>query len=237
MISQLKSDLQKLADPQKAKNYGRFFKTGKGQYGEGDKFLGINVPQQRQLSRKYKDLFLNDLCQLLDDPFHECRILSLMIMVDKYKKSKNSQEKKEINDLYLKNAAKINNWDMVDISAPHIPGDYFFDRDKSILYLLAKSKNLWKRRIAVLSTFGFIRKNHFQDSLKIAEILLHDQHDLIHKAVGWMLREIGKRDRGVEEKFLKKYYQVMPRTMLRYAIEKFDEKTRDFYLGRLSITK
>ncbi len=237
MISQLKSDLKKLADPQRAKNYSRFFKTGKGQYGEGDKFLGINVPQQRQLSRKYKNLPLNDLQKLLDDPFHECRILSLMILVNKYKKSKDDQEKKEITDLYLKNAAKINNWDMVDISAPHIPGDYFLDKNKSILYSLAKSKNLWQRRIAVLSTFGFIRENHFQDSLKIAEILLHDPHDLIHKAVGWMLREIGKRDRGIEEKFLKKYYQVMPRTMLRYAIEKFDEKTRDFYLGRLLITK
>jgi 3-methyladenine DNA glycosylase AlkD len=230
MLAQLKSDLERLRNHDKSRIYGRFFKTGKGEYGEGDKFLGINVPTQRRLSRQYKMLPQKAIERLIKDPHHECRAIALMILVDQYRKTKDEVSKKKIAEFYLKNAKKINNWDLVDISAPNIPGDYLFGEDKSILYRFARSNNLWERRIAIMATFGFIKKNCFEDTFKIAEILLKDKHDLIHKAVGWMLREIGKRDRGVEERFLKKHYSNMPRTMLRYAIEKFDEKTRQAYL-------
>lgn len=227
MLEQIKKDFQKLSNKEKAKNYAKFFKTGKGEYGEGDIFLGIIVPEQRKLAKKYFNLELNDIQELISSNIHEHRLTSLMILNNKYKKSK---DKKEIVDFYLKNTKNINNWDLVDLSAPNILGNYFLDKNKSYLYKLAKSNNLWERRIAVLSTFGFIKENKFEDSLKIAEILLNDKHDLIHKAVGWMLREIGKRNQNIEEQFLKKYYKTMPRTMLRYAIEKFDEEKRLYYL-------
>ena len=222
-------EIEKLANPIKAKNHYRFFKTGKGEYGEGDKFYGLTVPEQRTLSRKYKDLSLKELQQLINSPWHEHRSLALMILTMQYPKA-NEKDKKLICDFYLKNAKKINNWDLVDISAPKIPGEYLFDKDKTILYIFAKSDNLWERRISIISTFGFLRRKKYEDTLAIAEILLHDKHDLIHKAVGWMLREIGKRDQIVEENFLLKYYRKMPRTMLRYAIEKFEEKKRRWYI-------
>jgi len=228
-IQALIEEIEKLANPIKAKNHYRFFKTGKGEYGEGDKFYGLTVPEQRTLSRKYKDLSLKELQQLINSPWHEHRSLALMILTMQYPKA-NEKDKKLICDFYLKNAKKINNWDLVDISAPKIPGEYLFDKDKTILYIFAKSDNLWERRISIISTFGFLRRKKYEDTLAIAEILLHDKHDLIHKAVGWMLREIGKRDQIVEENFLLKYYRKMPRTMLRYAIEKFEEKKRRWYI-------
>ena len=229
MLEKLLQEIEKLANPTKAKNHYRFFKTGKGEYGEGDKFYGLTVPEQRTLSKKYKNLSLEELQKLIKSPWHEHRSLALMILTLQYPKA-DEERKKIISDFYLKNAKRINNWDLVDISAPKIPGEYLFDKDKAILYKFAKSDNLWERRIAMMSTYGFIKKNKYKDALTIAEILLNDEHDLIHKAVGWMLREIGKRDQVLEEKFLLKYYKIMPRTMLRYAIEKFEEKKRRWYL-------
>jgi len=226
------SALKRSANPQKAKNLSRFFKTGVGEYGEGDKFLGIVVPIQRTIVKKfYSQITLNDVAELLHDPHHECRLTALLILVAKYKKVPD-EEREKIVKIYLDNTRFINNWDLVDLSARDIVGEYFFRRNKEILFKLTKSKSLWERRIAVLATFYFIAKNQFDDSLKIAEILLKDKHDLIHKAVGWMLREIGKRNQTVEEEFLKKYYKTMPRTMLRYAIERFDEKKRKFFMQK-----
>lgn len=228
-LFKLKKDLQRLKNPSKIKIYSNFFKTGKGQYGEGDKFLGITVPQQRVVAQKYAGLGLLDIKKLLASPIHEHRLTASLILVEQYQ---NSVDKRRIYNFYIKNAKGINNWDLVDLTAPKIAGDYLLKRDKSILYKLVKSKNLWERRIAILATFEFIKNNRFNDSLKMAEILLKDEHDLIHKAVGWMLREIGKRDQAVEEKFLKKHYLKMPRTMLRYAIERFSDAKRKYYMKR-----
>lgn len=234
---ELQNDLKILANPQKARILARFFKTGKGEYGEGDQFLGIMTGPLRQLSRKYQALSFWDLQKLLNGKFHEERTLAVMILVGQYEKGERVK-REEIFKFYLKNTKRINNWDLVDISAPKIVGEYIWIMDngncgigREILYRLARSENLWERRIAIISTFAFIRKNDFVDTLKIAEILLTDKHDLIHKAVGWMLREIGKKDQKAEEVFLKKHYRTMPRTMLRYAIEKFPQKKREFYLA------
>ena len=227
-LDSLKKDIERLSNPSKAKLLQRFFKTGKGEYGEGDIFLGIQVPEQRKIARKYKDLELNEIQELLKSKIHEYRLIALLILVEKYVKSLN---KKEIVDFYLKNTRNINNWDLVDLTSHKILGEYLKDKDRSILFKLAKSKNLWEKRISIISTFAFIRNNDFNDSFKIAELLLKDKHDLIHKAVGWMLREIGKKDQDAEERFLKKYYKTMPRTMLRYAIERFDEKKKRFYMN------
>jgi 3-methyladenine DNA glycosylase AlkD len=227
----LKSDLQALADPEKAKILSRFFKTGKGQYGEGDIFLGVMVPGQRRIAKKYSGLSLGNISRLLSSKIHEHRLVALFILVNKYKKA-DPEGKGEIADIYLKHARHINNWDLVDLSAPNILGDYLLDKDRSVLYRLAGSRNLWKRRIAIMSTFKFIRNNDFADTLRIAELLLNDTHDLIHKATGWMLREVGKRDLKTEEAFLDSHGDKMPRTMLRYAIERFEEKRRRYYLGR-----
>ncbi len=231
MPSNLKHDLEKLADPEKAKVLSRFFKTGKGEYGEGDVFLGVKVPGQRKVAAKYKDIALEDVQVLLNSKIHEHRLTSLFILVAKYKKA-DSKREKEIVDFYLKNTKNINNWDLVDSSAPYILGNYLLDKDKSILYKLAKSGNLWERRIAMLSTYAFIRNNEFEDALNIAELLLDDKHDLVHKAVGWMLREVGNRNLEKEEEFLKKHCKNMPRTMLRYAIEKFEDKKRNAHLKK-----
>ena len=229
MLDQIKKELAQLSDPIRAKNLSRFFKTEKGQYGEGDQFLGITVPKQRKVAKKYIDLSLNDTQELLKSKIHEYRFTALVILISKYQKAEKSG-KEEIFDFYLKNIENINNWDLVDLSAPRIVGDYLVNKDRSILYKLAKSNNLWERRISILSTFTFIDKNDFQDALNISALLLYGEHDLIHKAVGWALREIGKRDQDAEERFLTKYCLQMPRTMLRYAIEKFDEKKRTVYL-------
>jgi 3-methyladenine DNA glycosylase AlkD len=232
---EVKKELEKLSDPKQAKILQRFFKTRKGEYGEGDIFLGIKVPKQREIAKKFPKLALKEIRKLLDSGVHEHRMIGLFILIANYEKAKkeaNEPEKKKIFDFYLKNAKKINNWDLVDLSAPNIPGDYLLCRKRKILYKLAKSKNLWEKRIAILATYAFIKNNESSDTLKISEMLLKDKHDLIHKAIGWMLREIGKRDLAAEEKFLKKYYKKMPRTMLRYAIEKFPEGKRKFYLER-----
>jgi len=235
MFDQIKKDLLQLSDPERAKNLSWFFKTGKGQYGEGDVFLGITVPEQRKVAKKYTDLSLNDLQELLNSEIHEHRFTALLILISKYRKAEESS-KKEIFDFYLRNTKNINNWDLVDLSAPRIIGDYLLNKDRTTLFKLARSNSLWERRISILSTFTFIDNCDFEDALSISELLLHDEHDLIHKAVGWALREIGKRDQNVEEKFLTKHYPNVPRTMLRYAVEKFDEKKRKKYLTKNTTT-
>ena len=229
MLNQIKKDLQKLADKKQAKLLQGFFKTGKGEYGEGDIVLGIKVPVQSEVAKKHKGASLKDVQNLLSSKIHEHRLVALLILIEKFKTTNN---KKEIVDIYLKNTKYINNWDLVDLSAPRILGDYLIDKDRKILYKLAKSKLLWERRISILATFAFIRDDDFKDALKLAKILLNDKHDLMHKAVGWMLREIGKKDQKIEEKFLKKHYKNMPRTMLRYSIERFDEKKRKKYMKK-----
>ena len=231
MLDQIKRELSQLGDPDRAKNLSRFFKTGKGQYGEGDVFLGITVPEQRKVAKKHIDLSLNDLQELLNSKIHEHRFTALVILISKYRKAEESK-KEEIFEFILKNTENINNWDLVDLSAPRIIGEYLLNKERSILYKLVKSNSLWERRIAILSTFTFIDDNDFEDALNISELLLHDEHDLIHNAVGWALREIGKRDQKAEERFLNKHYLHMPRTMLRYAIEKFSEKKRKKYLNK-----
>jgi len=236
MLNQIKKDLLQLGNPEKAIKLSGFFKTGKGQYGEGDVFLGIPVPEQRKVAKRYLDLSLDDLQELLRSEIHEYRLTALLILVSKYGKA-DSSGKDEIFVFYLKNTEYVNNWDLVDLSAPKIVGDYLVNKDRSILFKLVKSSNLWERRITVLATFMFIRNDDFEDALRISKLLLCDEHDLIHKAVGWMLREIGKRDQEVEEGFLSEYFKQMPRTMLRYAIEKFDEDKRNFYLSRTTHKK
>jgi 3-methyladenine DNA glycosylase AlkD len=228
-LSQIKKDLARLKNPEKAKVLSGFFKTGKGEYGEGDKFLGIIVPDQRKIAKKYTDIGLTDTQKLLSSKIHEHRLTALFILIGKYKKA-NETEKKKIFNFYLKNTRNINNWDLVDLSAPNIVGDYLLEKNREILYHLSRSTNLWEKRIAILATLAFIRNNDFKDTLEISKVLLRDKHDLIHKAVGWMLREIGKRDLKTEEEFLKKHYKIMPRTMLRYAIERFPEEKRLNYL-------
>jgi len=228
-LTEIKKEIKKSANPQKAELLQRFFKTGPGQYGEGDIFLGIMVPVQRSIAKKFKQLPLKDLKELLYSDKHEERLISLLILVEQFRQG-NDQLKEEIFTFYHLHRKRINNWDLVDLTAHIISGSYLMDKDKTILYKLADSKNIWDRRIAVLSTFHFIKNNVFNDALCIAEKLLIDKHDLIQKAVGWMLREIGKRDINTEEGFLEKHYKKMPRTMLRYAIEKFPEKKRLAYL-------
>ena len=238
MLSSLKQDLKSLANKEKAILLQRFFKTGKGEYGEGVIFLGIIVPEQRKVAKKYINLSLNDLQVLLNSKIHEERLISLFILVDKYKKAEkenNEKQKQEIFNFYIKNAKNINNWDLVDLSAPNIVGNYLLkkdDKEKQILYKLAKSDNLWEKRISILATFMFIKNNQFQDSINLAEILLKDKHDLIHKAVGWMLRELGKRNEKLLINFLNKHKKEMPRTMLRYSIEKFSNEKRKFFMQR-----
>jgi len=229
MLKELKKELQKASNKKKAKDLQRFFKTGPGEYGEGDIFLGLSVPEQRRIAKKYYNLDLKQIKELMESKIHEYRLIGLLILINKYE---TTNHKKIITHFYLKNTNNINNWDLVDLSAPNIVGKHLLDKERSVLYKLAKSKNLWEKRISVLACFAFIRKNDFKDALKISKILLNDKHDLIHKAVGWMLREVGKRNQKVEEDFLKKYYKVMPRTMLRYAIEKFSEEKRKFYLKK-----
>ena len=230
-LLELKKEIRKKANPQKAKLLQGFFKTGKGQYGEGDVFWGIMVPTQREIAKKYQDLSLGDIQKLLNSKIHEERLIALLILVSQFKKA-DIRKRELIFNFYLKNAKNINNWDLVDLTAPNIVGQFLMNKDRKIIYKLAKSHNLWEKRITVLSTFTFIKYGQFKDALKIAEILLNDKHDLIHKAVGWMLREIGKRDLAMEEGFLKKHYKNMSRTMLRYAIEKFSEKKRRKYLKK-----
>jgi 3-methyladenine DNA glycosylase AlkD len=231
MINEIKSDLKTLANPEKVPIYQNFFKTGKGQYGEGDIFIGVTVPNTKTIAKKYKNIDIKIIKQLLSSKIHEERLLSLLILVEQFQKADKIQKGK-IFKFYLDNAKNINNWDLVDLSADKIFGNYLFENKDliSILTKLAKSENLWERRISIISTFHFIKQNQFEQTLKISHLLLNDKHDLIHKAVGWMLREIGKRNLQTEECFLRSHYKKMPRTMLRYAIEKFSEEKRQAYL-------
>ncbi len=231
------NDLMLMANEQIAEHSQRFFKTGKGEYGEGDIFLGIRVPVLRKLVKKYHGISITEVRKLLHSKFHEERLLGVLMLVKLFKnrsgdldESWTYDRQKQIFDLYLDNTEFVNNWDIVDISAANIVGAYLYEKDKALLYSLVYSENLWERRISIISTFYFIRQNEFDDTLKIAEILFHDKEDLIQKAVGWMLREIGKREIEIEEEFLQEHYMKMPRTMLRYAIEKFPETRRKMYL-------
>lgn len=219
-----------LANPLRAKGLQRFFKTAPGEYAAGDRFLGIKVPELRQLSRIYRNLPLQDISRLLESPWHEERLLALLILVGQYQRG-DVRHRAAIYRAYLRNRRRINNWDLVDCSAEHIVGAHLRGADRRILKRLAKSSSVWDRRIAILATFHYIKAGEFETTLAIARMLLNDPHDLIHKAVGWMLREIGKRDQQVEEEFLRVSAARMPRTMLRYAIERFPEKLRRRHLG------
>lgn len=224
-------ELRQHADPSQASILMRFFKTGVGEYGEGDIFWGIKMPVQREVVKNNLDISLDEIQKLLDSPVHEQRMTALLVLTYQYKK-KGDSGKQAIFDFYLKNTKNINNWDLVDVTCTHIVGEFLKDKPRDVLYKLAKSDNLWEKRIAIISTLSFIRQDDFIDTLEISRILINDQHDLIHKAIGWMLREVGKRDQKVEELFLERYYQVMARTTLRYAIERFPEKLRKEYLNR-----
>ena len=228
-LNELKKTIRANANKDHAKTMQWFFKTGKGEYGEGDKFVGIKVPVQRKIAKQFGELDLEDLQKFLNSQIHEERLISLLILVDKYGKA-DEKEKEKLYRFYKKNSRKINNWDLVDLSAPKIMGIHLLNRDKQNLYKFAHSKNLWEKRISIISTYSFIKNHDFNTTLEISDVLLNDDHDLIHKAVGWMLREVGKQDLYTLEKFLKPRYNKMPRTMLRYSIEKFPEKKRKKYL-------
>ncbi|RYU97561.1 DNA alkylation repair protein [Emticicia agri] len=234
-MNELISELQAIANPERAKASAWFFKTGKGQYGEGDVFIGISAPDLRAICKKYNSLPLEDLQVLLNDPIHEYRMAALMILVSQIKKAKGDTQKR-IYDFYLKNTQQINNWDLVDASARDIVGYYLYDKDREILYDMARTNHLWTQRIAIIATWYFINKNQYEETFRIAEILLSHKHDLIHKAVGWMLREIWKKEKasGIEviqvEQFLKKNIGKIPRTALRYSIEKMTEERRKYFM-------
>jgi 3-methyladenine DNA glycosylase AlkD len=224
------AELQLLADPAKARLFARFFKTGPGEYGEGDRFFGVSVPQIRKIVKAHRQAADSEILKLLRSPYHEERLTALLILVEQYRRG-DASRKKDIYELYLANTDRINNWDLVDTTAPHIVGDHVSRNDLSVLTRLALSGNLWERRIAMLSTGYFIRKGGSREALQIAELLVNDTQDLIHKAVGWMLREVGKRCSLESEcSFLDRYAAVMPRTMLRYAVERFPEKLRGKYM-------
>ncbi len=230
-VQEIKTELKKLSNPKMKEVVERFFKTGPGDYAEGDIFLGIKTPDLRKLAKKYTDLSLDELQILFDSEIHDHRTATLVILCNKFKLA-SEKEKIDIFNFYLANTRNINNWDLVDISAHYILGCYLGDKDRKVLYKLARSKNLWERRIAIVSTFAFIRNNDFFDTLTISELLINDKEDLIHKATGWMLRELGKKDEKVLKQFLDKFRTQMPRTMLRYAIEKFSAIERKKYLGK-----
>lgn len=227
----IRQELNNQAVPEKAASSAKYFQVFPGGYGEGDRFIGVTVPNQHRIAREYyRSISLIELEDLMRDPVHECRLTAILILVLKFEKAKTETEKQSLVDYYLGNIDYINNWDLVDSSAHKIVGAYLFNKDRNLLYNLARSGELWQQRIAVLATFYFIRNGDYTDSLEIAGLLLNHEHDLIHKAVGWMLREVGNRDFATEYNFLKKHYQIMPRTMLRYAIEKFDPALRKKFL-------
>ncbi|MES2436890.1 MAG: DNA alkylation repair protein [Patescibacteria group bacterium] len=231
-------ELKKVSNKTKAGFLQKYFKTGVGEYGEGDIFIGVTVPVMRSVARVHKDIELPEVLKLLSSEIHEHRFVALEILVFKYEqatKLKNSAQQKKIFNFYIKNKKYINNWDLVDTSVEYIVGVYLEHLDKDILYTLAKSKRIWDRRIAVIATFAYIKKGEFKESLKIIEMLMQDTHDLIHKACGWMLREIGKRFKETEVAFLAQHYKTMPRTMLRYSIEHFSRDERDFYLHKIKM--
>jgi 3-methyladenine DNA glycosylase AlkD len=229
----IKKRLRLLADKEKAKVLQGFFKTAPGQYGEGDVFLGITLPALRRLAKECGDTSVAEAAQLLKSAVHEARLLALLLLVRSFAEGDDGLKKK-IYGLYCRNTRYVNNWDLVDLSAPNIVGNYLLDKSRKPLYEFAKSRDLWKRRIAIMATFAFIKQNDHTDALKIAGLLLSDDHDLIHKAAGWMLREVGKRSLSAEERFLRRHCKNMPRTMLRYAIERFPEgKRRKYLVGKM----
>lgn len=234
LTSQVKAELAKYTNPERAKHSIRYFQAQPGGYGEGDQFLGISVPDQQKVARKYyRKISLAEAEELLQSPIHEHRLTALTILNDKFEKA-TPVEQEEIVQLYLRNIPYVNNWDLVDTSAYKILGAYLYPRqDRSLLYELARSENMWAQRIAIIATFYFIRQNHFHDALQISTMLLDHPHDLIHKAVGWMLREIGKRDFQTEFDFLKTHYKRMPRVMLNYAIERFDPELKGQFRKQL----
>jgi 3-methyladenine DNA glycosylase AlkD len=230
--NEIRKKIRELANTDRAEFSQRFFKTGPGEYGEGDTFLGLSVPQMRTLAKEYRAISNEEVVNLLQSAIHDERAIALFILVQAFAKG-DEAKKRQIYDLYLQQTEFINNWDLVDCSAAQIVGAFLLDKSRKPLYTLARSNRLWERRIAIIATFHFIRQNEFAETLKIAGLLLTDKEDLIHKAVGWMLREVGKRNPGVEETFLIEHYEKMPRTMLRYAIEKFPEDRRQMYLRGL----
>jgi len=236
MLTDLKRELTARARPEHARLLARYFKTGPGQYGEGDVFMGLTVPQVREVARAFSGLPLTDVRELLASELHEERLCALLLLVHMFERG-DAKMRHAVYRFYLKHISRINNWDLVDLSAPNIVGEYLLETKDSgaVLVKLAKSKSVWSRRIAVLSTFAFIRAGRHLPTFNIARMLIRDQHDLIHKAVGWMLREVGKRiDRETEEEFLRRHYHVMPRTMLRYAIERLPKRQQQAYLtGRV----
>jgi 3-methyladenine DNA glycosylase AlkD len=227
MLHPAQKELRQLSNKEKATILKKFFKTKKGEYGEGDLFLGITVPKIRKIARKYSDIYVKELLEILSSKFHEERFLALVILENKFRKA---EDQEKIFKIYLKNIKHINNWDLVDISAPKIIGSFLFEKDKTILYKLAKSKNIWKKRIAIISTLFFIKKGKTKDTYKLASILLKDKEDLIHKACGWMLREAGKNNQELLENFLQTNIRKIPRTTLRYSIEKMSNSKRKHYL-------
>jgi 3-methyladenine DNA glycosylase AlkD len=226
---ELLKELQSIADSTRASLLQWFFQTKPGQYGEGDVFLGIYVPKQRLLVSAYWRMPLDEVEKLLQSKYHEARFCGQQILVKKYAKAKDDAIER-IYDLLIKNLPSLNNWDLVDCTVPKTIGAHLYSRSRQQLFKWAKSRDLWQRRISIISTMWFIREGDYSDTLKLAEILLHDKHDLIHKAVGWTLREVGKKSFMTEKKFLDKHYKTMPRTALRYAIEKFPEILRQNYL-------
>lgn len=226
------NELKGIADSEIAEHSARFFKSGPGEYGEGDQFLGIRVPKQRAIAKSYSHISLNDVHDLLKSPYHEIRLTALLILVYKYQKAKKYEQRENIYQFYIDHLDKVNNWDLVDSTAKYIVGQFLheYNQDRSVLYTLSDSKNLWERRIAIIATFHFINKGDFETTLELSEKYLTDHEDLIHKATGWMLREIGKQNESVLINFLDMHYQKMPRTMLRYSIEKLDEPVRQRYL-------
>jgi 3-methyladenine DNA glycosylase AlkD len=223
---ELERELTEAADPDRAKILAWFFKSGKGQYAEGDRFLGLTVPKMRRIALQYRDLALKDLARVLASPLHECRSAAIEILVAQFEKAEEAQ-REQIVAFYLEQTARINNWDLVDASAPYILGEYLLTRSRDVLDRLAESDNLWERRIAIVATFAFIRKRDLRPTFHIAERLLGDRHDLIHKATGWALREAGKIDQAALVRFLRKHYTRLPRTTLRYAIERFPRPQRE----------
>lgn len=229
--AKVKAALREKINPEKAEFLPRFFKTGPGEYGEGDKFLGVVVPDQRKVAREFKDLPLLQIEKLLDDPIHECRLTGLLILVDQFKKAKDNAVRNSLCDFYLSKLDRVNNWDLVDSSSRDILGAWLHDKkDRRVLDKLAKSDDLWRQRVAMVSTYWFIKRGDFDDTLRLAEKFLTHQHDLMHKAVGWMLREVGNMDEAVLTGFLDRHATKMPRTMLRYAIEKLPEPKRKAYM-------
>jgi 3-methyladenine DNA glycosylase AlkD len=230
-VIEIRQELEKYIDPIKRVYLPKFFKTGKGQYGEGDLFLGIAVPNIRLVAKQYKNEPFETLAELLQSEWHECRLCALLIMVERFNKS-NEKERNVIYDFYLSQTTRINNWDLVDLSASNIVGTYLLNKSRDDLYRLAKSSLLWEQRIAIVSTAMLIKNNDFIDIIRLSELLLYHKHDLIQKAIGWMLREMGKKDKGLLIQFLDKYAKIMPRTMLRYSIEKFDDEEKQYYMNR-----